>query len=190
MNRIILGLAVAAVCSLASVSEAAVMTFRGTVSSNGGNAGGFLGAVPPNVNFSINLTVADGAGPNGPITGGTFEWIGNSVQFITGGSLTLAEGGPNSDSANFVVTTAAGTGIFGFSSGAANSFITGTAINQGNVNGIALNSGTAGFTFLANGGVVYTGGITAVPEPTSCLALLGLVGVGAWRMRRARKVAA
>ena len=189
MNRMILGLTVAVVCSFAAVSEAAVLTFRGTVTNATSNAG-FLGAVPPNVNFSINLTVTDGAGPNGAITGGTFEWIGNSVQTITGGNLTLAEGGPNSDSANFVVTTAAGNGIFGFSSGATNSFITGTAINQGNVNGIALNSGTAGFTFITGGGVVYTGGITAVPEPASCLALIGLVGVGAWRVRRARKNAA
>ncbi len=41
MNRIILGLAVAAVCSLASISEAAVMVFRGTVNSANSKRGVF-----------------------------------------------------------------------------------------------------------------------------------------------------
>ncbi len=186
MNRIILGLAVAAVCSLASISEAAVMVFRGTVNSANSNAG-FLGAVPPSVNFSINLTIADGAGPNAPITGGTFEWIGNSVQFITGGNVTLVEGGAN-DGANFLVNTSAGFGLFNFSGG---NFFANTAVNQANLNGLGTPPSTTGFSFITNGGaVIYSGSITAVPEPTSCLALLGLVGVGAWRMRRARKVAA
>ena len=190
MSRFILGLTIAAVCSFATVSEAAVMSFRGTVNS-ANSAAGFLGAVPPNVNFSVNLTVTDGAGPNAAITGGTFEWIGNSVQFITGGSVTLIEGGPNNDGANFLVSTGAGFGLFNFSSGPANSFIAGTAVNQGNLNGIPMSGATTGFSFITGGGaVIYSGTITAVPEPASCLALLGLVGAGAWRMRRARKVAA
>ena len=190
MNRFIMSIALVAVCSLATVSEAAVMVFRGTVTSANSNAG-FLGVVPPNVNFSVNLTVTDGAGPNGAITAGTFQWIGNSVQLITGGNVTLVEGGPNNDGANFLVNTTAGFGLFNFGSGLANSFITGTAVNQGNLNGIPLSGATTGFSFITGGGaVIYSGVITAVPEPASCLALLGLVGVGAWRMRRARKVAA
>ncbi len=186
MNRFILGLTVAAVCSLASVSEAAVMVFRGFVNSSN-NAAGFLGAVPPAVNFSINLNVTDGPGPNAAITSGTFEWIGNSVQFITGGNLNLTDGGLN-DTLAFQVNTSAGIGLFNFTGG---NFITGTAVSPTSLSGLVTQSATTGFSFITNGFVTtYSGSITAVPEPTSCLALIGVVGLGAWHMRRLRNRAA
>ena len=190
MSRYIFSLAFMAVCTLATVSEAAVMIFQGRVTS-ANNAAGFLGAVPPAVDISINLTVTDGAGPNAAITSGTFQWIGlpaqSSVQFITGGNINLADAGVN-DTVAMQVNTSAGIGLFNFTGG---NFISGNAINTANLQGLVTQGATTGFSFITNGFVTtYSGGITAVPEPTSCFALLGLVGAGAWRMRRARKVAA
>ena len=184
MNRFLLTIAVSVVCSFATVSEAAVMIFQGRVTS-ANNAAGFLGAVPPGVDLSVNLTVTDGAGPLAAITSGTFQWIGNSVQFITGGSVTLTEGGVN-DTVAMQVNTSAGIGLFNFTGG---NFISGTAVNTANLQGLVTQRATTGFSFITNGFVTtYSGQISAVPEPSSCLALLGVVGAGAWRMRRARKI--
>jgi len=185
--RVLASLAVLAM--LSSASQAAVVLFQGTVVTASASTG-FLGAVPPSRNFSMVMTIPDGAGPNAAGIAGTMSFTGFPTQTITSGTLNLVDSGAT-DTVSFNFNTPTGLGLFSFTG----NLITGTAVNQGNLNGLnpSVTEGlrTTGFSFidLAAGGVVYQGSITAVPEPGTCLALLGLVGGGAWKLRRKKSIA-
>ena len=160
-------------------ANAAVVSFFGRVDTLTGPAG-FLGTVPPVVPFTMTLNIADGPGPSGAITSGVLSFAGfPTLNSTIGSSVNLTEGG-TSDTLSFLVLTSGGVGIFNFTG----DFITGTAVNQAAFSRIPFS--TASFDF-ASGGTLYEGTITAVPEPGTCLALVGLVGVCGWRVRRKSK---
>ena len=191
---LVLGMVLAlATCQQAT---AAVVGFGGvftnqTLATGGGGASA-LGAVPPSVTFAMGVTVTDGAGPVGTITGGTIvNSFSNNAISIVGGSVTLTDGGVN-DTAAFVVEvngngggTTNGQMTFSFTGG---DFFTGTAINQAAFQTLMHDKISTGITYLdfGNGQISsYTGTVTAVPEPSSMALMVGLVaGVAGWRRRR------
>jgi len=174
-------------------ADAAVVTFQGTLLTGGGGTAIF-GTIPPDParNFTLQLNYNPGTAPTNflaPITGGTFNVAPGTNFAVTGGSIIVTDGA--NDNASFTVNVsgpAAGTLTFSFDG---NSIPTNDA-SEANVNAMVAGDTT---NLLANFGAagVYVGTITgdpvvtAVPEPGSCLALLGLVGGGAWRWRRSRQ---
>ncbi len=177
-------------------ATAAVVGFTGTFLNQtlgiGGGAGSAFGAVPPPVPFHMSLTIADGAGPMGAITGGTF-FLGGAPSgiIVNGGSVTLTDGGAN-DTAEFVVNVANGGGAdngqinYTFTGG---DFFSGTAVNQAAFDDVLVRDKVStGLNYIDFGNAQlsnYTGTITAVPEPTSMAVMLGLVaGVAGLRRRR------
>lgn len=172
-----------------STASASAVNFAGTVTAGGGGSA-ILGTIPPDPvrPFVLSLNFNDGAGVTsflGSITSGTFSIPAQTFN-VTGGSILVAEGGA-ADTGTFIVDVngpAAGQLIFTFTRNA----IVNSNANQANINALTLGNVTS-FTadFTGSGAGAYTGSITGVPEPSSCLALIGCVlGGGYLKARRKR----
>ncbi len=172
MNRVILGTVLAIVAFASVQCQAAAVYFRGAMVSNiGGDTLGIMAL--PTQQFE-SLVTTNGAGG---VIGNYIVFLGKSFNFSTG---TFGAVGPNNGFTNLVLTD-----DYGNAAGTLTITLPGPVVpdTQAGFNSlIGRPGGIATITF--NGGT-YIGGILAVPEPSSMLALTGLVlGCGAFARRR------
>jgi hypothetical protein len=172
---------------LCAFADAAVVSFIGTfntkiagLANNGVYGGPLAPSAIPAVLFNGGLTVTDGVGT---ITAGTWADSRFSGITVTGGTVVLTDGGVNDTMAVTVNIGGGAIGTLVFSVNALNA-ITGTTVNQANVDKFFFTGTTATLTDFANGGGQYTGSIQAVPEPGSAAVLSLVLGVCLWRRRR------
>lgn len=157
--------------------NAAIVTFSGQLTSGSG----VLGDAPPATPFSILLDFNQNAPGFGTISGGLFSSASRSIS-VSGGDIVLIESGV-SDQALFAINTSGPTGSL------AVTFV-GDAILDNQVttqNLVDLINASAPTTISLNFGASgnYTGAVTsAVPEPSSTIALGGLGLTCLFRRRR------
>lgn len=176
-------------CVSASSAQAAVIQFYGAITSKVGTGGTLNFALPQP--FTAYLSVNDSGTNSSTVAFGGFKFgnteitvsggqvnvlNGDTIEFIFGTSnttLATLNGNPNGTSGIAAIAFSF-NGIAGL----------GTGVNQSQL--YKLNGATTNFTLLENGSLpLYAGTITAIPEPSSMLALGGLVaGFGGWRYRR------
>lgn len=176
-------------CVSASSAQAAVIQFYGSITSKVGTGGTLNFALPRP--FTAYLSVNDSGTNSSTVAFGGFKFgnteitvsggqvnvlNGDTIEFIFGTSnttLATLNGNPNGTSGIAAIAFSF-NGIAGL----------GTGVNQSQL--YKLNGATTNFTLLENGSLpLYAGTITAIPEPSSMLALGGLVaGFGGWRYRR------
>lgn len=174
-------------------ADAAVVTFQGSILAGGGGTA-VLGTIPPDPTrtFTLQLNYTPVSGPNflANITGGTFSVApGTNFSVVPlGSTILVANAAPGSeDMAAFTVNVtgpATGTLTFAFDRDA----ISNNDASEANINTLVI--GNSADNFIANFGAAgfYAGNITGVPEPGSCLALLGMIGGGgAWGWRRRQR---
>ena len=183
-------------CLSVSTAQAAAIQFYGALTSRTGSGGTLDFSVFPQPKlFTAYMSVIESPTNSTSVAFGGFKF-GNTEITVSGGEVNVVNG----DSVEFifetqdtVLSTLNGNAVS--SPGIARILFTfngvtglGTGINQyvlGRLNGLTTN-----FTMLENGSLpLYSGSITAIPEPSSMLVLGGLVaGFGGWRLRR-RKLA-
>ena len=186
MQRLVVTCVMTLAALMAAPSQAAEIYFRGAVTTIVGGDPLGINAFP-NQNFESWLFTNN----NGGILGSYIVFAGKSLQFNSG---TLGNNAGNNVFQNMVLTDSNGV-----AAGVLNITIPGPLVadNQAAFNSlIGRLGGTMTITGVpSNPGAVYIGGITAIPEPGSMLALSGLV-IGCcgytWRKRRlaAKKAAA
>lgn len=167
----------------ASSVPAAVVSFRGTITSKVGT-GGALNLAIGNT-FVGGLYVNDSVTNSSTISGGVFQFsnglrlgiTGGTVDIVGGNSIQFSIGTGNSNPP--VLMAFSFTGVTGL----------GTGVNNSQFERIVWS--TTSFNMLDNGVLpFYEGSITAVPEPSSAVALAGLaLGGGFYRWRNRRKQA-
>lgn len=170
MSRIVLGLA--AVLSLFSAvqADAATVYFRGEMLNPGANDPLGLNALPDR-KFEVLVNTNNGGG----VLGNYIVFNGISFTFTTG--TFASAGGDNIFSGMTLVGAPAGTSL--------TITIPGGAVTDSQAGLDSLIGRVGGIAQISHANGAYVGGITAVPEPTSMMALTGLVvGCGAFARRR------
>jgi hypothetical protein len=180
-------------CLSVSSAQAAAIQFYGNLASKVGPAGVLQFA--NNTPFTAYLSVNDSGTNVSSVAFGGFKF-GNTEITVSGGSVEIkngnefeflfAPGDTTLATLNGAPNGTPGIAFIGFTFTGVSGL--GTGINQtqlGKLNGLTTN-----FTLSEFGGLpIYSGTITAIPEPSSMLVLGGLVaGFGSWRYRR-RKLA-
>lgn len=187
-SLVCLGLLAAFYCSSA---QGASVAFTGTFLSNpSGDGMGALGSLPSPISFDPRyFSFGDGSGSQALTGGGSLPLSSGGPLFVTAGNATLTDAGTN-DVAQFVLNVSTlGAG------GPANGLLTfnftgdlfsgGSTVSQANFEDLWFNSTSVTYTDFSTGTLnVYSGVITAVPEPTSALALVGLGTTLLLRRRR------
>jgi hypothetical protein len=176
-------------CFCVSNAEAAVIQFYGSLTSKVGPTGVLQFALPKA--FTAYLSVNDSGSNLATVAFGGFKF-GNTEITVSGGSVEVKNGTDIEflfDTSNTTLATfngsangTAGIAAIGFTFTGISGL--GTGVNQSQL--YKLDGATTNFTLFEFGGLpFYSGTITAIPEPSSLLALTGLVsGFGAWRLRR------
>lgn len=167
--------------------DASVVSFQGTIL---GGTGSLFGTIPPDPTrpFTLEVDYTPSATLAASITGGTFVVAPGTTFGVTGGTITVVnQPSPSQDMAAFTVNVASGanSGVLSFIMD--RDAISASVASQSNIEAIVL--GNSADNFIANFGAggTYVGSIANVPEPSSCLAMLGLVGGGAWGWRRRKQ---
>ncbi len=182
MTRFLSVLALLAVATVANVSSAASVYFRGNISS-----------------LSPALGGADPLGLAGAPAANPFEAFVNTNNLggITGGYIVFAGKHFNFNAAGTVNTVAANPTLFSnIGLLTPSNVATGQTLNismpqLGSDNNFANLITQSGSFTISGGGLQYFGNITAIPEPGSMCALAGLVmGCAGYSWRKRRKPAA
>jgi PEP-CTERM motif len=173
------GLVICAVALMASVSQAATVKFSGTysvvVGTNNLNIAGKAFLATVETDNAANIL-------SGQLWLNPASVAATEVFTLNGGTIAL--GGGNTTFSGINVSGATGTGVVQFQ-------IASQAAGFSQADLFTL-TGISGSSVLSSAGNVYSATITAVPEPSSMLALAGLV-VGCATVsyrRRLRKTAA
>ena len=159
-----------------SVANAATVYFRGAITTTIGADVLGLSALP-NQNFEALVTTNNGGG----VLGNYIVFQGRSFNFTTG---TFGPSGGNNlfSGLNLVSPTLVPSGVLTIT-------IPGPVVADSQAGMDSLIGRPGGTAIITIGGTTYIGGITAVPEPTTLLALTGLVGCcGAYGWRKRRKI--
>jgi PEP-CTERM motif len=171
MNRFVLGLLAVASLFATTQASAATVYFRGAIALNAG--GDTLGLLTQGQGFEVDIRTNNAGG----ILGNYIVFLGKSLNFSTG---TFAAQGPNN-----VFTATNLTDFQGNPAGTLTITIPGPIVADSQAGLDSLIGRPGGIAQLVFGGSSYLGGIVAVPEPSSMLALTGLVvGCGAFARRR------
>jgi hypothetical protein len=172
MNRLVLGVLTAIVMFAATQADAATVYFRGSFTNIVGADVLGLSALP-NQNFEASVTTNNGGG----ILGDYIVFAGQSYTFNNG---TFGPNAGNNQFAGMSLTNP----ILG-SGGTLTITLPGPVVADSQAGFDMLAQGAAGTAFITVGNTTYIGGINAVPEPSSMLALTGMVvGCGAFARRR------
>ncbi|MCA9126744.1 MAG: hypothetical protein KDB22_06655 [Planctomycetales bacterium] len=163
-------------CSL--TSEAAIVTFQGSLTSGNGS---LLGAVPPTRDFSVTLDFTETSPGFATINGGSFN-VNPTVLTIDGGDIILVDNNSN-DQALFSFQSSGPAGSFSVS------FIGDAILNNRvtaeNLRELIEQSSPSTLSADFGGSGSYTGSvISAVPEPGFFPAALGLAWLASRRRRR------
>lgn len=166
----------------ASSVSAAAVSFRGVINSRIPATGGSFG-LSPGATFTGGLYVLDSVSSSSSIIGGRFDFSNGLTIFVNSGTVSIT--GSTVDFSMLAAnsaTTPLSSILFSFTSVPG----IGSSINSAELDKLAWR--TTSFNLFEGGGVpFYEGTITAVPEPSSMLALAGLAvgGLGyRWRKRR------